>query len=171
MKKEEARKSKQDRIVSTETAQGMAAHLLRRSVQICVALFLDQMQAYAITPVQYAALVTIHDHPGLDQGRLGAISSIDRSTIGGAVQRLEARGLVQRRLSPEDQRVKQAFITPAGRELLRKTRQDLDLVQERLFAPLTANEQDTLLALLAKLVGAHGSLTHSTEQTRDSEAL
>jgi DNA-binding MarR family transcriptional regulator len=169
--KDKARKPKRDGIVSTETAQGMAAHLLRRSVQICVALFLDQMQAYAITPVQYAALVTIHDHPGLDQGRLGAITSIDRSTIGGAVQRLEARGLVQRRLSPEDQRVKQAFITTAGRELLRKTREDLDLVQERLLAPLTSNEQDTLLALLAKVVGAHRTFTQPVEQSRDSETL
>ena len=104
-------------------------------------------------------------------GAVAKATGLTPAAVTALIDRLEARGLVQRRLSPQDQRVKQAFITPAGRELLRKTREDLDLVQERLFAPLTANEQDTLLALLAKLVGAHQTFTHPGEQARDSEAL
>ena len=67
----------------------MPGHLIRRLHQISFALFLDQAKAFAVTPVQYAALVAIDRHHGIDQTTLCSIIAFDRTTIGGVVGRLQ----------------------------------------------------------------------------------
>jgi hypothetical protein len=67
----------------------MPGHLIRRLHQISFALFLEQAKAFGVTPVQYAALVAINDHPGIDQTTLCNIIAFDRTTIGGVVGRLQ----------------------------------------------------------------------------------
>ena len=39
-------------------------HLIRRCQQIAVAVFAEEMGGYDITPVQFAALFTVREHPG-----------------------------------------------------------------------------------------------------------
>jgi len=146
------------RIISTPQAQSMVAHLLRRAVQIFIAVFFEHMEVYDVTPAQYAALVTVNDHPGLDQRTLGSIASIDRSTIGGAVRLLEAKGLVRRVTPPENQRIKQLFITATGRKLLVDSRDELEHIQADVLAPLRPAERTVLIELLSKVVqGSHAT--------------
>jgi hypothetical protein len=45
-------------------------HLIRRLQQIAVALFMAETKKFDITPVQYAALLAIDLHPGIDQTAL-----------------------------------------------------------------------------------------------------
>ena len=47
-------------------------YLFRRMQQIAVAIFVEECRAFDLTPVQYAALVSIHTHPGIDATRLSA---------------------------------------------------------------------------------------------------
>jgi DNA-binding MarR family transcriptional regulator len=127
-------------------------HLIRRSQQIAVAIFLDEMRAHDVTPIQYAALVAIQTQPGIDQRTLVNLIAIDRSTIGVALRRLEERGLLARITPKHNQRIKQLFIAPAGRALLDASRTAIDKVQERILAPLSAREGATFMSLLARLV-------------------
>ena len=57
-------------------------YLFRRMQQIAVAIFVEESKAYDLTPVQYAALVAIQTHPGIDATRLSAVIAFDRSTLG-----------------------------------------------------------------------------------------
>ncbi|KAH2775513.1 hypothetical protein KXW38_001848, partial [Aspergillus fumigatus] len=50
--------------------------------QIAVALFIEECKAFDLTPVQYAALIAIHTHPGIAATRLSAVIAFDRSTLG-----------------------------------------------------------------------------------------
>src|ERR1051325_9563158 len=95
-------------------------HLIRRLQQIAVAIFMDEAKAFDITPVQYAALLAIDLHPGIDQTTLVNIVAFDKSTIGEVLERLTAKGLVQRLQGKKDRRTKVLKTTPAGRQLLRK---------------------------------------------------
>lgn len=99
---------------------GSAAGLrIRRLQQIAVAIFLEETQAQGITPVQYAALFATQQQPGLDERTLaGSIKVFDTSTIGGVIDRLEKRGLIERQASPTDRRVRLLQVTPAGQALL-----------------------------------------------------
>lgn len=144
-------------------------HLIRRSQQIAVAIFLDEMRAHDITPIQYAALVAIETHPGIDQSTLVNLIAIDRSTVGVALRRLEERGLLARVTPKHNQRIKQLFIAPAGGELLRASRDTIDRVQERILAPLSARERATFMGLLARLVDINNSYSRAPLRARRSD--
>ena len=72
----------------------MPGHLIRRAHQISTALFAEECAGFDLTPVQYAALVAIKANPEVDATRLSALIAFDRSTIGGVLERLEAKGWV-----------------------------------------------------------------------------
>jgi DNA-binding MarR family transcriptional regulator len=127
-------------------------YLFRRMQQIAVALFVEECRAFDLTPVQYAALVAIHTHPGIDATRLSAVIAFDRSTLGNVIERLEAKKLIERKPSGGDKRVKLLYLTKAGATLLRDIKPSVDRAQARMLQPLKAADRKTLLALLTQLV-------------------
>ena len=127
-------------------------YLFRRMQQIAVAIFVEECRAYDLTPVQYAALIAIHTHPGIDATRLSAVIAFDRSTLGNVIERLEAKKLIERKSSGGDKRVKLLYLTKAGATLLRDIKPSVDRAQARMLQPLKAADRKTLLALLTQLV-------------------
>ncbi len=83
-------------------------YLFRRMQQIAVAIFVEECKAYDLTPVQYASLVSIRTHPGIDATRLSAVIAFDRSTLGSVIERLEAKAYIERKPSPGRQTNKTA---------------------------------------------------------------
>src|SRR5688572_32123069 len=98
--------------------RGIPGHLLRRANQVSTAIFTDEMSEMDLTSVQLVALIAIADQPGLDATRLSEVIDFDKATIGGVIERLERKGLVARRLSTSDKRIKRLQITPAGRAMI-----------------------------------------------------
>ncbi|HRE22051.1 MAG TPA: MarR family transcriptional regulator, partial [Rhabdaerophilum sp.] len=76
----------------------MPGHLIRRMHQAAVAIFDNEVRAAGadLTPVQFAAMMKIAAEPGIDQASVAQAIAYDRVTIGGVVDRLEAKGLVRR---------------------------------------------------------------------------
>src|ERR1700739_2301058 len=93
-------------------------YLFRRMQQIAVAIFMEECRAHDLTPVQYAALIAIRTHPGIDATRLSAVIAFDRSTLGSVIERLEAKNLVERKPASDDKRVKLLYLTRNGATLL-----------------------------------------------------
>jgi MarR family transcriptional regulator, lower aerobic nicotinate degradation pathway regulator len=138
-----------------ETFSRMPGHLIRRVYQVSTALFADACRDVDLTPVQYAALVAIQSHPRVDATRLSQLIYFDRSTIGDVLDRLEAKGWIVRHPSPDDRRIKCVTLSPAGRGILRQVEAGIRRVQDRLLAPLSPKDADTLVRLLARLADAH----------------
>src|SRR5690348_11149328 len=105
--------------LTMDAVYGKPGYLFRRMQQIAVSIFVEECKSFDLTPVQYAALVAIQTHPGIDATRLSAVIAFDRSTLGNVIERLEAKGLIERAASAEDKRVKLLTITKAGAALLR----------------------------------------------------
>lgn len=139
--------------------EDLPGHQIRRLQQIAVALFMDETAAWGITPVQFATLEAARQQPGLDQRSLAATIRFDTSTIGGVVDRLEKRGLIQRNAAPHDRRLRLLTVTPAGEQLLGEVTPRVLQVQQRLLAPLEPDEQAQFMHLLRRLVQALGSAT------------
>ena len=133
----------------------MAGHLIRRLHQQSTQVFQAQMHAagFDMTSVQFAALDAIGQQPGLDQAGLAATISFDRATIGGVVDRLEHKGLVQRLVSAHDRRARQLHLTPEGKRLLKACRPVVEALQADILAPLSPAERATFLALAHKALG------------------
>jgi DNA-binding MarR family transcriptional regulator len=130
----------------------MPGHLVRRSQQIAVALFMEETAAFGVTPVQYAALVAIGEQPDIDASRLSQLIAFDRSTLGNVLARLEAKGLIERKGGGEDRRVKRLRITRRGKALLDRIGAAVERAQQRILAPLAPAERRHFMALLTKLV-------------------
>ena len=143
-------------------------YLFRRMQQIAVAIFVEECRAYDLTPVQYAALVAIRTHPGIDATRLSAVIAFDRSTLGNVIERLETKQLIERKASREDKRVKLLYLTKAGAALLRDIMPSVDRAQARMLQPLKPDDRRTLMALLTQLVDLNNEASRVPLRAEDA---
>jgi DNA-binding MarR family transcriptional regulator len=139
-------------------------HLIRRAQQIAVAIFIEECAAFDLTPVQYAAMVAIQENEGIDATRLSAQIAFDRSTLGNVLERLEARGFVERYPSPDDKRVKLLRLTPQGRAVIRRAEEAVRRTQDRILAPLEPADRRVLLELLAQIVTVNNDASRVPQQ-------
>ncbi len=130
----------------------LPGHAIRRLHQIAVGIFHQELQEHNLTPVQFAAIQTIANQPGLDQRTLAGLIALDTSTTGSLLDRLEARGLVRRSLSPTDKRVRLLSLTSEGVALCQVAQPGVERVQKQILAPLNAAQRKTFMELLAVLV-------------------
>jgi MarR family transcriptional regulator, lower aerobic nicotinate degradation pathway regulator len=144
-------------------------YLFRRMQQIAVAIFMEECRSFDLTPVQYAALIAIHTHPGIDATRLSAVIAFDRSTLGNVIERLETKKLIERKPSPDDKRVKLLYLTKAGAALLRDITPSVERAQARMLQPLRPADRKALMALLSQLVDLNNEA--SRVPLRAEEAL
>jgi len=143
-------------------------YLFRRMQQIAVAIFMEECRAFDLTPVQYAALVAIQTHPGIDATRLSAVIAFDRSTLGSVIERLLAKGLIERAASVEDRRVKLLTITKAGAALLRDIMPSVERAQARMLQPLKVADRKTLMTLLSQLVDLNNEASRVPLRAEDA---
>ncbi len=146
----------------------MPGHLIRRLQQISFALFIDQAKEFEITPVQYAAMVAINNHPGIDQTALCNMVALDRSTVGDVVGRLEKKKFIKRLNGSVDRRTKSLHITPAGRKLIKDIEPAVQSTQRLILVPLKASERGVFLRMLKELV--HLNNEHSRAPLRLTDA-
>lgn len=142
----------------------LPGHHIRRLQQIAVAIFLQETEGLNVTPVQYAALQTVADQPGVDQRTLARTIGFDTSTIGGVIDRLEARGLVQRNADPEDRRVRRLTLTAPGQALLARVVPAMQRAQLRMLEPLPAAERGEFMRMLRALVTANNELSRAPSE-------
>jgi MarR family transcriptional regulator, lower aerobic nicotinate degradation pathway regulator len=143
-------------------------YLFRRMQQIAVSIFIEECRACDLTPVQYAALVAIHTHPGIDATRLSAVIAFDRSTLGNVIERLQTKALIERKPSRGDKRIKLLYLTKSGAALLREIMSSVDRAQARMLRPLKAADRKTLMALLTQLVDLNNEASRVPLRAEDA---
>jgi DNA-binding MarR family transcriptional regulator len=116
-------------------------------------LKLSEAAARALVPFgidgrELAVLVVLAAEYPLSQveaaGRLG----VDRTTMVALVDRLEGKGLVERRRSPEDRRRNIVGLTAAGDECLRLAERARATAESHFLAPLGKADADRLVHIL-----------------------
>jgi len=104
-----------------------------------------------LSPAQCHLLHLIEPGRPIPMGQLAATLACDASNVTGLVNRLESRGLVRRRPSAADRRVKVLDLTPTGSRLRA-------LLLDRMTTPpvalrrLSVREQRNLIRILTRLV-------------------
>lgn len=107
-----------------------------------------------LTPGHMKLLMQLEEGDGRAMGSLAQTFHCDASTMTWLVDRLEERGLVERRMLPADRRVKAVGLTPLGVETKAK-------IAARMYAPpagLDALHRSALEELRDALEGIRGSL-------------
>jgi DNA-binding MarR family transcriptional regulator len=104
---------------------------------------------FGLSPMQCHVLRLLEPGEPAPMGRLAAGLACDASNITGIVDRLEARGLIERRPAARDRRVRVLALTESGAELRAR-------ILERMAEPpewveqLPAEEQQTLCRILRR---------------------
>ncbi|WP_345643002.1 MarR family winged helix-turn-helix transcriptional regulator [Streptomyces tremellae] len=106
---------------------------------------------HSLTGAQARVLRLLSLEP-LPMRRIARKLKCEPSNVTGIVDRLEARGLVERTPDPSDRRVKLAAPTRSGLATAARLRDSLDFAREPL-AELSAQERRTLRDLLRRMVG------------------
>lgn len=154
--------------VTMDAVYAAPGYLFRRMQQIAVSIFMEECREFDLTPVQYAALVAIHTHPGIDATRLSAVIAFDRSTLGSVIERLQAKAYIERKPSPEDKRIKLLHLTKSGAALLKEIIPAVERAQARMLEPLKPADRKTLMALLEQLVDLNNEASRVPLRAEDA---
>ena len=104
-----------------------------------------------LSAAQCHVLHLLEPGEGVAMGRLADRLACDASNVTGLIDRLEARGLIRRRPSEEDRRIKVLQLTPAGVRVR-------DALVDRMCTPppildrLSAGERQALVRILRRLL-------------------
>src|SRR5689334_19638109 len=154
--------------ITMDAVYAAPGYLFRRMQQIAVALFMEECKAFDLTPVQYAALIAIHTHPGIDATRLSAVIAFDRSTLGSVIERLQAKHYIERKPAPEDKRIKLLYLTKSGAAILREIIPVVERAQERMLEPLKPADRKALMELLVQLVDLNNEASRVPLRAEDA---
>ena len=124
-------------------------YILRRVTQRHLAIFAAAIPE--VTTTQFAVLARLVETGPMSQNQLGRAAAMDGATIKGVVDRLAKLGFVTTAADPADRRRLTVALTPAGKNLFANRLQTAIQVSQDTLAPLTADEQHSLMTLLARL--------------------
>ncbi len=129
---------------------------------------LDQRaRAYGMTRAQWIILVRLERQPGLSQNEMAGICEVEPITVGRLIDRLEARGLVERRSDPDDRRIRRLHLLPAAEPILEQINKHRVDFRKEMMAGL--NDQ-TIDALFNGLLQIKENLTTDSAETKSAGA-
>lgn len=105
-----------------------------------------------LTGPQYTVLSLLGIHGPMDQGTLGALANLDKSTAAPLLDRLSRRGLVEIGKDEFDRRRKLVRITPDGLEWARRLAPAVVEANEEFLAHFSPDERDQFLGLARRAV-------------------
>lgn len=111
-----------------------------------------------ITTAHQVILFTLDKEDGLPSSVVAKRAGHSKSRLTNLVDTLTAKGFVERRVKPEDERVHLLHITEAGRALAARTRADTQGVNARLLAPFDADERRIIQRFLQHVLDEAGRM-------------
>ncbi len=116
---------------------------------------LDQalMETAGITAAQSGALYYLRDNNGCMFTELSKALGLDKSAITGLVDRLENKGLVQRRIPPANRRSISIVITDEGKDVARRCLKVTKDFNAAITEGLSEKEIETFSNILQKIIG------------------
>lgn len=129
----------------------LIGYMLRRAQ---IAVFQDVNRCFAeaaIRPADYGVLIVVSKNPGLNQTAVGDALGIKRSNLVPLVDRLERRGLLERRPAVDDRRAYALTLTKEGYNILGRLDAKRAEQEARLKQRIGADRADSLLDMLHRL--------------------
>jgi DNA-binding MarR family transcriptional regulator len=77
-------------------------------------------RAHGMTRAQWGILIWLERQPGISQKELSELLEVEPITVARLIDRLQNRGMVERRPDPRDRRVWRLHLCPPARDVLRE---------------------------------------------------
>jgi DNA-binding MarR family transcriptional regulator len=112
------------------------------------------LEAHDPTTWGYVVLCALDGGPVRSQAALAEAIGADKTRIIGTLDDLQDRGHIERRVDPEDRRVRLLAITAAGQQVKDAAQAEIQRGEERRLGVLSADERRTFLRALDLLTRA-----------------
>jgi MarR family transcriptional regulator for hemolysin len=122
-------------------------------------------RTHGMTRAQWMILVRLERQPGMSQNELAQLIEVEPITVGRLVDRLEARGFVERRPDANDRRVWRLHLTAAAAPMLEEIAQARAELNEMLIAGVP---QKTLEAAIDCLLAMKANLAEPRLSTKSA---
>lgn len=120
-----------------------------------------------MTRAQWAILIWLERQPGISQKELAELLEVEPITVARLIDRLEGRGMVERRPDPKDRRIWRLHLTPLAHPTLR----EIDGQRAEISAMLTEGlDPATLQIMTDGLLTMKAALLRAAQQRRDVDA-
>ena len=139
-----------------EMGQIQPAFLLSQLGAHAAAQFAERLGVLELTPADAGILRLLGTEAGLSQQELAKRLQIHPSRLVAILDNLEKRGFVERRANPDDRRLYSLHLAKAGGETLEKIGSVARKHQDALLAGISAEERNTLAALLLRIADQQG---------------
>lgn len=104
-----------------------------------------------LTPAQFDIVATLGNTQGMTCRELGEKTLITKGTLTGVLDRLEARGIINRETISEDRRSFRVYLSPAGEEVFSNTFQKHLDYMKPFFAAVPEQKLADMTSMLAEL--------------------
>jgi DNA-binding MarR family transcriptional regulator len=130
-------------------------YLLKRALLDLEELHREELGPIGINGRELAVLLLLQAREPESQQQAAARLRVDRTTMVGMLDGLEAKGLVARQAASEDRRRNVVALTEAGHQTLGTALRASDEAEGRLLDGLEDVEQSQLRALLTRVAARH----------------
>ena len=125
-------------------------------------------RAHGMTRAQWGILIWLERQPGLSQKELAEILEVEPITVARLIDRLEARGMVERRPDPKDRRIWRLHVCPPAYSVLR----EIDRQREQMRALVTGGmDEATIDTMTEALITMKMTLIHEAHPPRRFPAV
>src|SRR5581483_574162 len=105
--------------------------------------FEKHLGLHEVSPNWVGILAVVEVHPGISQIALAKLIRLERASVGERVARCIAKGFIRRDDAPDDRRKYELYLTPRGRRILQRLREDIPAHERQFTAALTDEERLT----------------------------
>ena len=104
-----------------------------------------RLSKYNLTAVQYGILNYLWEHTMATPKELAQILHVENSTISGILDRMQKKGLVDRRTDEADRRIVRVYLTENSEQLKADVLKTVDDMNEEILKDLTPENREILL--------------------------
>ncbi len=140
-----------ERPLDQSTLLRLVGYNARRAYLNVLSLFMERMAKYELRTVDYTVITLVNMNPGITQKRLSRALSISPPNLATLLDKLEARGLLERQRNPADKRSQVLVLTPEGQKLCKKADKAVFELENKATSALTDEERVQLIQLLQKI--------------------
>lgn len=154
----------ENRIDQRESAANNVGFLLHDVARQMRITYDRRMRQLGLTRSQWWVMTYLYFNEGISQTELSSILDVERATLGRLLDRLEAKGWVERRAHPNDRRVKRVYLTGEVEPLMQTMRAMAADVRGVALEGITPQEHELLIALLTKIKANLLALSNNSSQ-------